>query len=472
MISDLKPYPQYIDSGSLWIGKIPNKWDIKRFKFLLKECDDRSIEGSETLLRVSQYTGITKRRNIQEESEFDSRAYSLIGYKLVQPGDLVVNIMLAWNGSLGISSYYGIVSPAYCVYRFRKGINPRYFDYLLRTPIYQARIKGFSTGVIESRLRLYTDELNRIEAIIPPLEEQNAIVRFLEYFEQHIKRYIRARQNLIKLLNEQKQAIIHQAVTRGLDPKVLLKPSGVEWLGDIPEQWKKKPLKRWAYFNSASLSGQTDKNYSFEYIDIGTVETGRLIHPPIKMSFGNSPSRARRVLHFGDTIISTVRTYLKAVWFVNINSDVLIASTGFAVLTPHKQVDPEYLGYVLQSPRFVDRVSAFSTGTTYPAISETLLGCFHIALPTMMVEQKEILNYIKSKTDTLVKLINDVQCEINLVREFQTRLIADVVTGKVDVSAVAAQLPKEVPEIERVEEELTEEETEEPIVEEEEDGEA
>jgi type I restriction enzyme S subunit len=180
---------------------------------------------------------VTPRRSRNGDDEPDTRAASLIGYKQVAPNDLVVNIMLAWNGSLGVARSAGIVSPAYCVYRFNSNTKPWYYHNLLRLPLYKGRIKVDSTGVIKSRLRLYSDDLFRIEAIIPRIEDQVAIARFASAFDQKVDRYIRAKRRLIVLLNEQKQAIIHRAVTRGLDPNVRLKPSGVEWLGEVPEHW-------------------------------------------------------------------------------------------------------------------------------------------------------------------------------------------------------------------------------------------
>ena len=236
------------DSGVEWLGEVPAHWDIRRVKYLLKECDTRSVDGSEELLRVSQYTGVTLRSPTGDGDEPDTRAASLVGYKRVEPDDLVVNIMLAWNGSMGVSQFRGITSPAYCVYRFRANSHPWYFHHLLRSPVYKARIKAVSTGVVESRLRLYTDDLYRLEALVPPFSEQAAIVRFLDHADRRIRHYIRAKQKLIALLEEQKQAIIHQAVTGQIDvrtdePYPSYKPSGVKWLGDTPEHWEVRRTK-------------------------------------------------------------------------------------------------------------------------------------------------------------------------------------------------------------------------------------
>ena len=230
------PYSAYRESGLDWLGPVPEHWEVRRVKFLLRERHARSASGKEQLLRVSQYTGITKRRRKH------TRAESLIGYRRVAQSDLVVNIMLAWNGSLGISPFSGIVSPAYCVYRFRASTDPHYAHYLLRSPLYRTRIKTVSTGVVESRLRLYTDDLYRLEALLPPLPEQRAVARFLNHADRRIRRYIRAKERLIELLEEQKQAIIHQAVTGQIDvrtgqPYPAYKESGVEWLGEVPKDW-------------------------------------------------------------------------------------------------------------------------------------------------------------------------------------------------------------------------------------------
>jgi type I restriction enzyme S subunit len=244
MIADLKPYAEYKESGLPWLGQVPGHWEVRRMKLLLREVDARSTAGKEQLLRVSQYTGVTRRKSVDGSDVPDTRASSLVGYKRVMPSDLVINIMLAWNGSMGVSRYDGIASPAYCVYRFKPGAIPWYYHELLRLPVYKGRIKTASTGVVESRLRLYSDDLGRIEVIQPPLVEQAAIVRFLDWANGRLERAIRAKRKVIALLNEQKQAIIHRAVTRGLDPSVPLKPSGIPWLGEIPQHWDVIPLKR------------------------------------------------------------------------------------------------------------------------------------------------------------------------------------------------------------------------------------
>jgi type I restriction enzyme, S subunit len=340
------------------------------------------------------------------------------------------------DGSHWVSRQTGIVSPSYGVYRPRRSsqFEPRYLDYLLRTEIYRAEYVRSSRGIT-------TDFLN-VAFLQPPPDEQRLIVRFLDWHGARTAKLVRAKKKLMALLNEQKQSIIHRAVTGGLNPNPCLKPSGIRWLGDVPEGWEIKPLKHWAGINRRSLTQTTDPDYQFDYIDISAVGTGYLISPPERIRFEGSPSRARRIVQQCDTLISTVRTYLKAIYFIDRDWPDLVASTGFAVLTPSPAIDARFFGFALQSSTFVDQVVGNSLGVAYPAISETRLGSLHLALPRSRKAQEDIIRYLEAETAGFDQGIETTRREIALVQEFRTRLIADVVTGNVDVRASAALLPE------------------------------
>ena len=226
-MNNIKPYKNYKSSKVAWLGNIPEHWEMRRIKYIFKEQDKRSELGSEDLLSVSHYTGVTKKSDKVTNGELLTNANTLVGYKIVEKGDLVINIMLAWNGSLGISKYHGITSPAYCVYKSLIG-GEKYFGYLFRTKNAQQEFKKQSTGIIDSRLRLYSDKFFNIKTVIPPLPEQLAIANFLDYKLGKIDRFIQKKKQLIKLLNEQKAGIINDAVTRGLNPNANMKPSNIE----------------------------------------------------------------------------------------------------------------------------------------------------------------------------------------------------------------------------------------------------
>lgn len=425
-------YPSYRTARMRWLPPVPEHWSEQRAKTYFREVDERSRTGQEELLSVSHLTGVTPR---SQKNVTMFKAASYVGHKVCRPGDIVVNTLWAWMAALGAARHTGLVSPAYGIYRPHnaESFNPDYLDYLLRTRAYVAEYIGRSTGIRASRLRLYPNQFLDIPLLQPPRHEQDQIVAYLRAQDVHVARFIKAKRDLIELLTEQKLRIIDHAVTRGLDPSVRIKDSGVEWLGKVPEHWQIKPLKRWVRLNERALGEKTDPEFEFRYVDIGSVKTGRLAKELERMRFDAAPSRARRVLRRGDTIISTVRTYLKAIWYVDEDASDLIASTGFAVMTPGADVEPEYLGYVIQSSAFVDRVSANSIGIAYPAIAETVLGRFPVAMPPTIAEQQRILAQIKLDSSPLDLAIEQALTEIKLIREYRDRLIADVVTGQIDV---------------------------------------
>lgn len=231
----MERYSEYKDSGVKWLGEIPSHWELLKSKYLWKETFENSTSGKEDLLSVSQYTGVTK-------SKADSRSESLIGYKIVHKDDLVINIMLAWLGGLGVSNDEGVVSPAYCTYKLIRDYNPKFLHYLYKTPMYLAEFARHSTGVVPSRWRMYTDDFGQVVSLLPPVEEQDAIVLYLDAATSKIDKAIAMQQKMIDLLNERKQIIIQNAVTKGLDENVEMKDSGDRWIGLFPSSWTTRRL--------------------------------------------------------------------------------------------------------------------------------------------------------------------------------------------------------------------------------------
>ena len=208
----LKPNVSLKDSGIEWIGMIPEHWEVKRFKSIFSEWKSVTETGQEDLLSVSEYYGIARRIDKMDDGEYESRADSLIGYKICKKDDLVINIMLAWKRGLGFSDFDGIVSPAYAVYR-GKNIVPHYFHYLMRTDMYVAEYKRNSKGIIDSRLRMYTDRFNNIIAIVPPLSEQEAIASYLDEKCAKIGAAIENISKQIDASKRLKRALINEVIT-------------------------------------------------------------------------------------------------------------------------------------------------------------------------------------------------------------------------------------------------------------------
>lgn len=437
-----RPYSNYRESGLPWLGGIPEHWEIRRNGGLFAERNETGFSEL-PVLEVSLRTGVRVRdlENGTRKQQMADRSK----YKRAAKGDIAYNMMRMWQGAAGVAPVEGLISPAYVVARPFLDVDPRYYTYLFRTQAYMREVNKFSRGIVSDRNRLYWDEFKQMPSAFPPTEEQTRIADFLDAHSRLTARLIRSKRRLIGLLTEQKQAIINRAVTRGLDPDAPLKPTGVDWMPEVPAHWETKPLKHWLRERPKVLSDKTSPEYEFDYLDISCVGTGFLTANPERMRFENAPSRARQIVQQGDTIISTVRTYLKAVYFIEKEWPDLIASTGFAVLRPVETVEPRLLGYVLQSSTFIERVIRASVGVAYPAISEGRLGTLHVAFSPELDEQKAILAHISSETAAFDKAIEKAQNEITLIHEYRERLIADVVTGKLDVRHIEFAAPADEP---------------------------
>ncbi len=217
-------------------------------------------------------------------------------------------------------------------------------------------------------------------------------------------------------------------MTARLRPYPVYKSSSVPWLGRIPEDWAIKPLKRCAAINQATLTETTDPDFAFQYVDIGAVGEGRMVAKPQRLSFAAAPSRARRVVRPGDTMISTVRTYLKAVCHVASCDEPTVASTGFAVLTPSDMMVPRFLFYSVLSEHFIRRVSANSVGASYPAIEPSRLGCLPIAVPSDLAEQVQISSFLDVSLAAIGRLIRAKRRQIELLNEQKQSIINKAVT--------------------------------------------
>ena len=209
------------------------------------------------------------------------------------------------------------------------------------------------------------------------------------------------------------------------------KSSSFEWLGDVPAHWEVRRLKSWVSVNEAVLPEATEPEFKFRYVEIGDVGTGVLVSEPVTTRFENAPSRARRIVRTGDTIVSTVRTYLKATWFAGEVKDDLICSTGFAVLTPRNDVWPKFLSYITQSDPFTERVTASSVGTAYPAIPESLLGSFHVALPPLH-EQQVIVRYLDYTDRHIRRYVTRKRKLMALLEEEKQAIVNQAVTRGLD----------------------------------------
>ena len=440
MIDGLKPYAGYKEANMPWLGKVPDHWTEKRAKYFYREVDERSVTGNEELMSVSHKTGVTPRK--AHVTMF--MAENNIGHKICRPDDLVINTMWAFMAALGVAKQVGLVSPSYGVYRpiLARELHPEYIDRLLRIEDYKSEYLCRSTGIRSSRLRLYPDQFLRIPILCPPPEEQAAIVRFLDYVDRRVRRYLRAKRRLIALLNEQKQAIIHHAVTRGLDPNVTLKPSGVEWLGDVPEHWSVEQLRRlWSVVDCKHLTvpfvehgiplASVREVQSFDLeLDSSKKTTADWYNHLV--SGGRQPKR-------GDLIYCR-NVSVGACAFVN--TDEKFAMGQDVCLITSASENQRFLNYLLHSTFMEKQLNRLLVGSTFNRINVAEIKSLLVLVPTRE-EQNNIVAYLDAELLKVDAPARAVYCEIDLMREYRTRLIADVITGNLDVREAAARLPED-----------------------------
>ena len=423
----MKKYESYKDSGVGWIGEIPSHWSCVKVKHLLRERVDKSEDGIGEPLSMSQKYGLIP---TSQMDVVPNLATSYVGAKRTKIGDMVLNKLKAHLGVFALSAYDGLVSPDYAVYYGTGRADLEYLEYLFKTPIYVSEFIKKTTGVAIGFNRLYTDDLFSIPTHYPPMQEQKRIVDYLKDKTLKIEQYVSARERERELLDSLKQSEIANVITKGLNPNVRMKDSGIPWIGLIPEHWEVKRLQAVASCNDECLSENTSQKQEIEYVEIGNVDNVNGIRATEKMLFADAPSRARRITKKGDIIVSTVRTYLKAI--AVIERDGLIVSTGFAVIRPNR-INNKYIQFAMLSDCVINSIVANSYGVNYPAITANKLMKLSIPVPPPS-EQQAIVDYIEAKLSKIDSCMADLQAEIDYLKEFKQRLISDVVTGQICVA--------------------------------------
>jgi len=424
------------DSGIEWIGEIPADWQINRNKVLFFEINERCDNGSDhTLLSVSEYNGIKPRSEIIEDGEFETHAVSLDGYKLCKNGDIVMNIMLAWKRATARSDYDGIVSPAYCVYR-GKNINTKYYHYLFRTDGCSCMFKQYSTGIIDSRLRLYPNVFLSLSSLVPPIEEQNAIVEYLDVECSRIDSVIEQTRASVDEYKKLKQAVITQAVTKGIRPDRQMKDSGIEWIGDIPTNWEIISL------------GAITESMRNGYVG------------PTKDLFFDDGIKYIQSLHIKDGKIDFSRHeyYVSEEW-ANVHpkikeNDVLIVQTGdignvglvtkdydgcnchaLIIATPKTDlIFPKFLTYFLRSTVGKELLLYHKTGALLPHLNSGKIKFADVCVPELS-EQHEIVKYLDKEIMKIDELIGKKVELLSQLDSYKKSLIYEYVTGKKEVPA-------------------------------------
>jgi type I restriction enzyme S subunit len=424
MIGDLHPYPEYKESGLPWLGRVPTHWDVRRNGRLFAQRNETG-HASLPILEVSLRTGVRvrdmddlKRKQVMSDRE---------KYKRAKKGDIAYNMMRMWQGAVGVVPENGLVSPAYVVARPYPETEPRYFCYLFRTDVYKNEVDGFSRGIVKDRNRLYWEDFKRMPSCFPPPDEQKAIANYLDANAVKVRRFIRNRRRLIEVLNEQKQAIINRAVTRGLAPNAPLKPSGIDWLGDVPGHWRIGRVKT-----------EMD-NLNTRRIPLNATERGKMT--------------LRKYDYYGASgVIDKVDEYLfddELLLIAEDGANLVLRNLPLAIIArgkfwvnnhahilKPKRGSLEYFAALLECIDYLPWIS----GAAQPKLTQDRLMAVRLPVPPEN-EQREIADWIVANTGDLSAAIDKAKREIDLIREYRERMVSDVVTGKLEVCGLAPTEP-------------------------------
>jgi type I restriction enzyme, S subunit len=436
VIADLKPYPAYRDSGVPWLGEIPAHWRAMPGRACYREKKISNVGLQETTVLSLSYGQIVIK---PVEKLHGLVPASFETYQIIDPGDIIVrptDLQNDWNSlRFGLSQYRGIITSAYMCLHTEDVMTREYGHLLLHAYDLKKVFYGLGSGL---RQNLDWRDFKYLPCLVPPLPEQTAIVRYLDHVDRRIRRYIRAKQKLIALVNEEKQAIIHQAVTRGLDPNVRLKSSGVAWLGDVPEHWEVRQLGRFITLQRGfDITKEQQTHGSVPVVSSGGIS-----------SYHNQATSSGPGVVVGRKGSAGTVHYLDGAFWAHDTTLWVKAFNGN---------HPRYVYYVLCQ---LD-LKRFDTGSANPTINRNIVHPEIVPFPPPG-EQRTIASFLDTMLDKNGKMIDDADRQIALLREYRTRLIADVVTGKLDVRAAVAALPKEGEEPEPLDEgEALDEEVEE-----------
>jgi type I restriction enzyme S subunit len=446
-------YERYKESGIEWLGKIPEHWKIESFKNILTERNEKNAPiRTKEILSLSIDKGVTL--YAEKTTNLDRFKDDFSKYKLAHKGDLVFNSMNMIVGAVGVSDYYGCVSPVYYTYygEFNSSYTSKFYEYLFRSKIVQGVLFSLGKGLMAIdrgdgkyntlRLKVSRDDLRSMKLPFPNASEQSQIVQFLDEKTTKIDEAITIKQQQISLLKERKQILIHKAVKQGLNPNVKLKDSGVEWIGEIPEHWEVKRLK---YLGNtfAGITGKSGEDFTKEekegfkpFVPFTSIFSNEIIdtskHQFVKIRENEGQNRVIK----GDLLFlmssETLEDIGKCSIYLGLENELYLNSfcKGFRFSNPI--INAVFTNHLLQSFSYRHYFSLKGRGFTRINIKQEFVLAIPILIPPLS-EQKEIASYIETASKKIETAINLKQQEIAKLKEYKSSLINGVVTGKVKV---------------------------------------
>lgn len=416
------------DSGIEWIGEIPKEWKIDKIKYHLKRNEPKN-HGNAIVLSVYRDYGVIPKDSRDDNHNVTSEDTSK--YKYVKKGQLVINKMKAWQGSLAVSDYNGIVSPAYFIYDFTdEEYNHKYFHYLVRS-CYKEEFKRISGGIREGQWDLSPEAFANTLALLPPLVEQKYIANYLDIQCSEIDATAEDIQKEITLLEDYKKSVITEAVTKGLNPDAEMKDSGIAWIGEVPKHWVTIRIGN-------AFSIRNERNYlPMEQVQLLSLYSGKGVFPTGEEGTTNSGNHAQTVADYkivkeNDIVVNIILAWMGSLGISNYNG---VVSPAYDVYIPNEEkVVPHYYHYVFRTSGIANECYRYGRGImmmrwrTYSSEFKRI----HVPFPPLE-EQQQIADFLDTKCSEIDAIIADKKRQQGILTEYKKSLIYEYVTGKKEV---------------------------------------
>lgn len=412
---------QVRETGLPWIPRCPAHWSLRRMKYLVDERVEKGYPD-EPLLTATQSRGVIPKADYGSRTVEAQKDLHLL--KLVEPGDYVISLR-SFQGGIEFAHVRGIISPAYTVLEPKPDVRRGYYEHFFKSADFINSMTLFVTGIREGQNIDYV-RLSRAYMPVPPPEEQDAIGRFIRHLDHRVNRLIKTKRRLIELLTEQKQAIIHRAVTRGLDPNVPLKPSGIDWLGDVNASWQVLRSKYlFKEVDERSIDG-AEEHLSMSQVH-GLIPSSKISEKRlVSESYAGG-----KICREGDLVLNRLKAHLGVFALAPMLG---VISPDYTVLRPIADVEERFFELVYRTPACRVELAKRAKGIVqgFWRLYTDDFYCIGVPVPPR-AEQKRILDWLDAELKTLNDAIQKSFAEIDLIREYRTRLVADVVTGQLDV---------------------------------------
>ena len=427
-IATYSTYDEYQNSGAQWLGEVPKTWELTRLGTRFIERRTKVSDIDYPALSVTKQGILPQLENAAKTKDGDNR-------KLVKAGDFVINSRSDRKGSSGVSDRDGSVSLINIVLE-PKGIHPKYSQHLLKSYAFIEEYYRVGRGIVADLWTTRYDEMRTVTIAVPTYEEQTAIANFLDKKTAQIDEAIAIKEKQIELLKERKQIIIQQAVSQGLNPNAPMKNSGVDWIGEIPEDWQAKRIKHIAFIQNGQIDPKLSVHKNKILIAPNHIEsaTGRIIYKETAEEQG--AESGKYPVKMGALIYSKIRPELRKACIAE--EDGMCSADMYSII-PNKDISPEFLLLVFLGEKFNGYMVNQSMRVAMPKVNRNDVSNYWLAIPPKP-EQELIVQHVSTENVKLQKALNFNIEQIEKLKEYKTTLINSAVTGKIKVPEVNSEL--------------------------------